>query len=90
MDIYKCMLQVRKRFGEMTFREFLDDLKRKEVETRTLENIRSEILKHLERDAFSEEQVDKLKMCVICEVLQKLLEEDFDPSLYLLTTVLGT
>ncbi len=74
----------------MTFLEFLDDLKRKEVETGTIENIRSEISKHLERDALSEEHIEKLKMDMICKVLQKLLEEDFDPSLYLLTTMLGT
>ena len=84
------MLQTRKKFGEMTLREFLDDLKRKEVETGTIENIRSEISKHLERDAFLEEQIDKLKMDMICNVLQILLEENFDPSLYLLTTMLGT
>ena len=84
------MLQTRKRFGEMTLSEFLDDLKEKEVEAETRGNIKSQILNHLERDALSGDQIGKLKMKMICEVLQKLLEEDFDPSLYLLTTVLGT
>ncbi len=83
------MLSTRKRFGEMTLHEFLDDLKEKEVEAETRENIRSQILNHLEKDAFSGDQTNKLRMKMICDVLKKLLEEDFDPSLYLLTTMLG-
>ncbi|NIV44196.1 hypothetical protein GWN49_04870 [Candidatus Bathyarchaeota archaeon] len=74
----------------MTLHEFLNDLKEKEVEAETRENIRSQILGYLERDAFSGGQIGKLRMNMICDVLQKLLEEDFDPSLYLLTTMLGT